>query len=220
MKKLANINYLFAPLVLVLALWGCNKTPENPVTDFPIIGTENTIQVEQNGIEVTFCLLNGQDVPDTVFSQGENFKFYLAIKNNVQQDTALYMVSEFLRNPGLFTVYHSNGEPVGEAVIWYSMNKISDQVNQVKRDGTWYVTMPWHETRGTEEPYDYTNLIKVLQHFFMGENQPMLSAGRYYTTFSQQFCLGRYFNYEDYSNTPFEYVCTDTLSFKVNFEIK
>lgn len=59
------------------------------------------------------------------------------------------------------------------------------------------------------------NLIIVFQGLFIGLNQPPLSKGVYYTELNQQFCLGRYL-----PDPQSEFICTDTLKLKLNFEIK
>lgn len=212
MKRLTHAFYVLAPLILVLTLWGCGKTPENPVTDIPVNGTVKMIRVEQNGVEITFCLLNEQGEPATIFSQGENFRFHLAIKNRVQKDTALYIVSSFLSNPDLFQVYDENGISEGKPWKLSKCSYISDGVNELKRGEEWTMESPWQENDSVESHF--------LQCYFQGLDQPLLPSGKYYTAFTQQFCLGRYFHYEDYSDTPYEFMCTDTLTFKINFEIK
>jgi len=194
---------------------GCNKESLEPVTELPVDGTQKVIKVEENGIGIEFCLVNEQGEPATVFQEGENFRFRLTLKNNVQRDSALYIVSDFLRNPDLFAVYKENGDSVGKPVQWYGMNKISDAVNRICIEEAWTLEFPWHEERGAEEPFDIDNCIRVLQYYFKGCSQPYLPKGRYYTAFTQQFCLGRYLPHPQH-----EEICTDTLRFKIHFEIK
>jgi len=215
MKKLIKPTCLILSVLLIMLL-GCTKEqPVSPITEIPINGTQKTIKVEQNGIGITFCLLNDQGQPATVFRQGENFKFNLAIANNVKTDTSMYIVSDFLKNPGLFRVFSSNGYTIGQPVKWDGMDKITDVINQIKLGEKWDMEIPWHETRGTELPFDYHNLIHILQHYFMGLDMQPLSKGKYYTLLTQQFCLGKYL-----PHPQSEFVCTDTLKFKINFEIK
>ncbi len=206
---------------MLFVLWGCSKEPVSPLFEIPINGTQKTIKVEQNGIGVTFSLLNAQGQPATVFNESENFKFYLAITNNVEKDTAMYIVSDFLGNPELFRVYNENGSIIGKPWILSSCLYISDQVNKILSGGKWIIESPWNEKKTFNTIYDST-AIRYLQCYFKGLDQPMLPAGKYYTLLTQQFCLGRFHNaLSDTSGiVPEEYVCTDTLKLKINFEIK
>ncbi len=214
MKKILQIFYLFLTVITVI-ITSCRKEPVNSVTELTIDGKQKVITVEENGIGIEFCLLNEKGEPATVFNEGESFKFHLVIKNNVKPDTAMYIVSDFLKNPNLFCVFSSNGEMTGEPVKWYGMNKVSDAINQIKLGEEWVLDIPWFETRGTEDPFDADNLIRVLQHYFMGLNQQPLSKGKYFSEFTQQFCLRKYL-----PHPQSEFVCTDTLKLKINFEIK
>ncbi len=214
MKKIIQIFFLFLP-VFTLMLTGCQKESINPVTELAIDGEQKVISVGNNGIGIEFSLLNEQGEPATVFDEGENFRFHLALKNNVKRDTAMYIVSDFLTNSGLFCVFSSNGDTIGKPINYHGADLISDGINQIKRGKEWVLEFPWHETRGTQVPFDYRNLIRILQDYFIGLNQQPLSKGSYYTKFTQQFCLGRYLPHPQN-----EYKCTDTFTFTINFEIK
>ena len=223
MKIIMKIFYLFLT-VFPLMVTSCQKEPLESATELTINGEHKVITVEKNGVGIEFCLLNEQGQPATVFNEGEDFKFHLAIINNVEPDTAMYIVSHFLSNSGLFRVYSRNGHTIGQPAEWHGMDKISDGINQIKQGKEWVMEFPWHETRGTEVPYNADNDIRVLQHYFMGLNRQPLSNGKYYTKFTQQFCLARYYNYLDTPpgemDPPTEYFCTDTLTLRINFEIK
>lgn len=212
--KVIRIIYLF-PVLFTVVVMSCEKESIEPVMELTIESKQNVLTVEKHGVGIEFCLLNELCEPAKVFQENENFKFHLAIKNNVEPDTAMYIVSAFLRNPGLFIVFSENGDMIGQPTEWHGMRKISDGVNEIGYNKKWDILIPWHETRGTEVPYDYQNLIRILQHYFMGLNQQPLSKGKYYTKFTQQFCLGRYL-----PHPQSEIVYTDTLTLKINFEIK
>lgn len=214
MKKIIQTFYLFLTVFTVMVM-SCQKESVEPVMELTIDSKQKVLTVEKNGVGIEFCLLNEQGQPATVFNEGENFKFHLAIENNVKPDTAMFIVSDFLRNPDLFMVFSSNGDTIGKPVNFRGADLISYCVNQIYHGKEWDMEIPWHETRGTEVPFDYHNLISVLHHYFMGLNQQPLSKGKYYTKFTQQFCLGRYL-----PHPQSEFVCTDTLTLKINFEIK
>jgi len=130
----------------------------------------------------------------------------------------MFIVSEFLRNPGLFMVFSNTHDTIGKPVEWCVMNKRSDAPNRIMKGEKWVMEIPWHETRGTEEPFVFENLIHFFQHFFMGLDQKYLAKGCYYTKFTQIFCLGRHHDSPEYIKEPV--VCTDTLILKINFKIK
>ena len=217
MKKINKIFYLFL-IVFTVMVTSCQKEPLEPIMELQIDSKQKVLTVEKNGVGIECCLLNEQREPATVFNEGENFKFHLTIINNVEPDTAMFIVSDFLRNPGLFTVFSNRGNKIGKPINWYIMDLRSDAANEIGYNNTWDMKIPWHETRGTEEPFDTENLIIVFQHYFIGLNQQPLSKGKYYTRLNQVSCLGRYYDSPDFNEVPF--VCTDTLIFKINFEIK
>jgi hypothetical protein len=193
----------------------CQKESFEPQMELTIDGKQKVLNVEKNGVGIEFCLLNKNGEPATVFQEGENFKFHLAIINNVEPDTSMYIVSEFLRNPALFMVFRSVYDTIGKPVRLYIFYKRGDAMNRIKQGEKWYMEIPWHETRGTEMPFDLYNLINAFQAWFIGLDQPPLSKGTYYTEFTQQFCLGQHLPLSQN-----EFACTDKLRLKINFEIK
>jgi hypothetical protein len=112
-------------------------------------------------------------------------------------------------------VFKNEFDTIGKPVIWNGMYKRGDNLNEIRKGEKWFLELPWHETRGTEMPFDFNNLIRVFQHFFKGNNQPYLAKGKYFSEFKQQFCLGRHL-----PDSISQQICTDTLQFKINFEIK
>ncbi|MBA7535528.1 hypothetical protein ES705_27786 [subsurface metagenome] len=216
MKKVFIIQtfYLFLT-VFTVTVMSCQKDSIEPVMELTIDSKQKVLTVEKNGVGIEFCLLNENGEPATVFYEGENFRFHMAIKNNVEPDTAMYIVSDFLINPGLFRVFSNTVDTIGKPVDFLAADLISLKANKIKQGEKWVMEIPWHETRGSEAPFDYHNLIWFLHHYFIGLNQPPLSKGTYYTKFTQQFCLGKYL-----PHPQSESVCTDTLQLKINFEIK
>ena len=214
MKKIIQTFYLFLT-VFTVTVMSCQKESIEPVMELTIDSKQKVLTVEKNGVGIEFCLLNEQGEPATVFYEGENFKFHLAIINNVEPDTAMYIDSDFLRNPDLFITFSSNGDTIGKPVDFLAADLISLKANKIKQGEKWDMEIPWHETRGSEAPFDYHNLIWFLHHYFIGLNQPPLSKGTYYTEFTQRFCFGKYL-----PHPQSEFVCTDTLKLKINFEIK
>ena len=207
-----QIFYLISAVYMV-TIMSCQKESTEAENEL-----NKVITAEKNGLGIEFCLLNENGEPDTVFQEGENFRFHLAIINNVEPDTSMYIVSDFLKNPDLFMVFRSPYDTVGRPMELKGLFARTDAGNEIKKGEKWVMEIPWHETRGTEEPYDMYNLIIYFQVLYIGLNQPPLSKGVYYTELTEIFCLRRYANSPDYENEPI--VCTDTLELKINFEIK
>ncbi|TAL69100.1 MAG: hypothetical protein EPN88_06825 [Bacteroidetes bacterium] len=221
MKHLIHFFYVVLLSCLVVTIIGCHKKLEdlgNKINSkqIELSDTSNlrVINVQQNGIDIEYCLLNENGQPATAFNEGEQFNFHLAITNNYDQDTSLYIVSDFLENPCLFMVFKNTSDTIGKPVSWNGMYKTGDYYNKLKKGQKWYMDIPWRESRGTEIPFNFNNLIRVFQHFFIGLNKPFLSKGTYFTEFKQEFCLGRYLPDPQYL------ICTDTLQLRINFEVK
>jgi len=212
MKNLIKIIFILAYPVL-LTNSGCSKSPEKSIANNVITVNvkQKVINVQQKGLEITFCLLNEQGQPATVFRQGENFKFYLAIKNNVKDYDSMYIVSSFLANPDLFRVHDENGTIIGSPWKLGFCYYVTDVVNKLNRGKEWSMESSWQE----KQTNDSTEM-HFLQCYFHGLDQPMLAPGKYYTSFSQQFSIGAY---HPHPSTGY-IVRTDTLNFKINFEIK
>ena len=97
---------------------------------------------------------------------------------------------------------------------FFSKPYVSDAVNKIYKGEKWVMEVPWNEKRTADSFYDPT-AIRFLQCYFSGLNQPFLRPGKYYTKITQQFCLGRYL-----PNVPYVTICTDTLTLRINFEIR
>ncbi len=91
MKTIIQIFYLL-PAVFTVTVMSCQKESNEPVMELTNDSKQKVLTVEKNEIGIEFCLLNEKGEPATVFQEGENFKFHLAITNNVEPDTAMYIV--------------------------------------------------------------------------------------------------------------------------------
>ncbi len=215
MKKILFL-FFYAMLLLVT---GCgndllNLKEKSREIELPANGDIKVIKAEANGIGIEFCLLNEDGEPATTFREGENFRFRLTISNNIQKDSAMYVVSDFLKNPTLFAVYNANGEKTGRPVRIEVCLERTDAGNKLKNGERWEMEVPWVETRTFDGPFE-PNTIRFLQCYFSGLNQQPLPKGSYFTRFTQKFCLGRYL-----PHPQSETVCTDELVMKINFEIR
>jgi hypothetical protein len=166
----------------------------------------NMIDIENNGIGIEFCLLNAAGFPATTFEKGEKIIFHLALTNNVQPDSVMFIVSDFLKNPDLFRVYRSDGKSKGQPISWVISDLRTDAVNDLPYGEKWVLDIPWRTKK---------DQIRIFQHYFKGMGRSALPKGSYYTEFSQAFCLGRHL-----PHPQTDYVCTDTLTLKISFVIK
>lgn len=164
MKTIIQIFYLL-PAVFTVTLMSCQKESIEPIMELTIDGMQKVITVEKNGVGIEFCLLNEKGEPATVFQEGENFKFHLAIINNVEPDTAMYIVSDFFTNQEIFKVYDINENVIGRPWEEKMVIERSDATNQIDAGEKWIMESPWTETRiftGFYEP----DVIRFLQFFF------------------------------------------------------
>lgn len=221
MKLLNHRVYLVISLFTAVIV-SCQKhvdIPEKQLNTRRIELTDTSSQkvliTQQNGVGIEFCLLNEEGEPSTVFYEGENFRFHLAITNNVKPDTSMYILIDFLRNPNLFMVFRSDEDTIGKPVLNGFCYKCGSNFNEIKQGISWTLEIPWQETHGTELPFDINNGLKVFQCYLIGLNRSLLPVGKYYTELKQQFCLGHHL--PDSLN---KLACTDDLQLKIRFEIK
>jgi hypothetical protein len=204
----------------VISILGCHKRIDDVTQNIDLrrIDSKDTstikeIKITQNGIVVDYCLLNENGVPATSFYEGENFKFHISITNNYFQDTSMYIITSFLSNRNLFMVFNNSTDTVGNPIKLVFMYKTGDYYNNIKKGEKWLIDIPWSDSQGSELPFNFNNLINFFQYYFIGLNRPFLPKGKYYTDFKQQFCFGRYL-------LDPQYICTDTLHIRINFEVK
>jgi len=166
------------------------------------IGDENpVIKKEVNGIEFKFCLLNEKGEPATVFNEGENFTFQFSIINN-RQDSLPFWDLNFYRLDD-FCAVNSSKKYYGKPFIFIgsSYTPVSKWLPSKKEH--YQFKVPWYDERD-EWVYFWAE--------FMSTKQPLLNRGKYYTQFAYAFTF----------ETPVREpeVITDTITFKINFEIK
>jgi hypothetical protein len=213
-KKHQMLYFLLIALMLSLIISCQKETIEQSAIELTVEGKQKVITVENNGIGIEFCLLNENGEPATIFQEGENFKFHLAIVNHVEPDTAMYIVSDFIYNEALFKVLDRTESTIGKPWEKSMCLEISDAANQIYAGEKWIIESPWVETR-VFEGTDESDNIKYLQCYFSGLSMKPLPIGKYFTELSQQFCLGKYLPHPHN-----EFVCTDFFTLRINFEIK
>ncbi len=208
MKKIIQIFFLF--LIIFLAI-SCQK--ESIELELTIDEEQKVITVEKNGIEIEFCLLNEQGEPATVFKEGEDFTFHLAIINNIKSYEAVYMPlcngCGYGYIPDEFYVMTSNGDTIGRPFFFRGAVYMLFDCPVIKKGESFVLDIPWTENR------DNWPICTLYAH---GSKNTPLEKGIYYTSFTHKFCFRDASLHG--SGKPEEYVCTDNVSFKINFEIK
>jgi len=217
-----SVSRCFIFILVILLFSGCKKSSlkeETPIakqTKSSASDSSDMIVYKQNGITIEYCMLNEKGLPATIFREGENFKFHLGIVNNIEPDSVMWVVSNFLRNPKLFMVYDNVNDSIGAPIKLFFIYKRGDPLNMLELGGKWSFDVFWEEKRGTEIPsLSVDNMIIAFQHRFIGLNQKPLPKGKYYSEFRQNFCLGRFG-----TDNPFNLICTDTLKLHIDFEIQ
>ena len=183
----------FSPVILLFAflIAACQK---DDVFEIKIGDVNPVIVQEVNGIEFTFCLLNEQGEPATVFNEGENFTFQFVIKNKTGESLTFFDYS-FYEDADFFSVYNRNqnfGRPF-EIIPGFLSNEMRYIFNNMSSS----FISPWQDNRSR---------FDAMYGSFKGLNKMTLDNGTYVTSFTHNFHLGD--------------IYTGKLIFKINFEIK
>lgn len=153
-----------------------------------------------NGVEFSFCLLNENGMPTTVFKEGEDFTFQFDIKNNTTE--ALPFNDYGFFNTYDFLMVRSVSDYVGKPMQFLRHDN-SEETLEIAPGGTETFTLSWHENR---------NEFLEMHGYFEGLKQPNLPKGKYYTKFTYNFKFG----YPDQAPK----METGKMTFIINFEIK
>ncbi|MBA7534628.1 hypothetical protein ES705_26877 [subsurface metagenome] len=212
MKKIIQKFYLFLT-VFTVTVMSCQKDSIEPVMELTIDSKQKVLTVEKNGVGIEFCLLNENGEPATIFNEGEDFRFHLAITNNVEPDTAMYMpicldCGGYI--PDKFYVMNAQGDTIGRPFYFRGIVYIKTQCPVINKWDSFILDIPWTESR--ENWY----ICTLIAH---GSKNKLLPKGEYYTSFVHKFCLN-FLSLPPISEKPDEFICTDNISFKINFKIK
>jgi len=190
---LLKISFIFLFLSLIGA--GCEKDEELLWEISPDSETA-VIQKEVDGIEFKFCLLNEEGDPATVFNEGENFTFQFSSENKRKDtltfDRGVIGLSEFCE------VRNQVGESLGSPFIKPVLQELIGRGAYPFQPKQVYIfEVPWIDNREAWNKWHGT---------FKSAKQVAMPNGKYSTKFTYLFNFGN--------------LKTDSLTFKINFEIR
>ncbi len=192
-------------MLFVVVFSGCERNREiNKWEIFPN-GKKNAIEQMVDGISFTFCLLNEQGEPATVFNEGENFTLYFRIKNETGKDYDYDPYDDCAHKDDLFTVYHTSGKKIGkpyEALPTPSILRPHPFNNQ----DSYAFEVPWLHSENT--------VVTSGDFQYISVKMEPLKAGYYYTSFTHRFKM------YDKGSKRQRYFETEELHFKINFLIR
>lgn len=186
--------------ILLFLVTGTGCTLDEYLYGVVVENQSGVLKKAVKGVEFSFCLLNENGQPASVFKEGENFSFQFKIKNNTTATLPFY---DF----GFYNTYDFLNIRKGDTYLGKPMKFLKyitpGETGQIVPDGTQEFSLPWHEER---------NEFQLMNGYFEGLKQPRLSKGKYYTKFTYNFRFG----YRD--QTPV--IETGKMTFIINFEIK
>jgi hypothetical protein len=206
--KILFLSMLLPVLTVLISCTGCENELFNGGSDdyqdhtweIQLNDDQKVIEQTVKGLEFQFCLLNEDSVPSTTFGEGENFYFYFTVKNTLDEKIILDH-TEFFSKDFCEVFQQNTGDSLGkpfkigtvELVMGYQFASKDEII----------IKIPWDDKR------ENWNALHVS---FSSLNKDFLPSGTYYTKFTNQF----YFSKVD-NEGPIK---TDSLTFKINFEIK
>lgn len=190
-------NVIFILLFSILAT-GC--TLDDVIYGVMVENDNGVLKKTVHGVEFSFCLLNENGRPATIFKEGEDFWFRFQIKNNTAEalpfnDYGFYNTYDF------FTV-HDASASLGKPMIFLK-HDTSAEAREIAPGATETFALPWHAEK--EE-------FQLMYGYFEGIHQPDLQKGKYYTKFTYNFKFG----YP--GKTP--QMETGKMTFFISFEVK
>jgi len=222
--KILFLSILLPVLTVFLSCTGCenglfngdDKNNQDHTWEIQVNDDQKVIEQTVKGIEFKFCLLNEDSVPSTTFQEGENFFFYFSAKNTRDEDLSFdpdfmqFSMNTFCK------VWNAKGDTIGKPFIFGGMEKVGAGAYPFHKGESYKFNFPWLYS------YDLWNSLftyeeeletwRLLYTYFDATDQAPLTKGKYYTKFSHKFRFSRT------SDEPS--LDTDSLTFKINFEIK
>lgn len=173
MKKFYFVLPLFASISFIAVLSSsCSDKDEegnagiNPNTVTP----EESIAVsaEQEGVVMTYCLLNSNGKPTTTFSEGEEITFDLKIENTTENTIYLPDGPAFL-GYNTFRIFTREGEDCG--ISWSYPEHWTKEMKLLLPSNPKHYQCPWYSDES----------IKATYPFYFQPTAKRLTKGSYYT---------------------------------------
>ena len=131
---------------------------------------------ELKGVSVEFKLLNESGEETTVFTEGENIIFKLAIQNDNTEKVKLPALFD-IAGTEIFHVYSSDGKDFGKP--WDSIGTDNRPFFVIDSKSSFIFTCPWLINNDLEEdPHYYSN------YFLKEKTREPLPKGEYYSKFT------------------------------------
>lgn len=195
--KIILLKSLGFILLFCLIISGC--TLEEYLHGVVVEDQNGLVEKEVKGVKLSFCLLNKDGQPASVFKEGENFSFQFQIKNKTSEPLPIYDF-RFYNTYDFFNVRSAKaylGKPM--KFLHYIT---PGEVREIAPDKTESFTVPWHV-----EEIEF----QLMNGLFVGLHQPELPKGKYFTKFTYNFRFG----YPD-KDPQIE---TGKMTFIINFEV-
>jgi hypothetical protein len=202
-KKLKTLTTFLLLLPLCVVLLGAGCDDEN-LWEISPDSKSSIIQKEVDGIEFKFCLLNEDGEAATVFNEGENFSFHFSVINNRNEKLYFYPGFAYSNDNDFCRIYDSADKNLGKPFNFIGVELIGIGGFPFDTSEAYIFEQLWEDNRDTIWHWHHGN--------YESTKPGLLTVGNYHTGFKYRFEFARS------NDAPTLY--TDTLSFKISFEIQ
>jgi hypothetical protein len=222
--KILFLSMLLPVLTVLISCTGCENELFNGGSDdyqdhtweIQLNDDQKVIEQTVKGIEFKFCLLNEDSVPSTTFQEEENLIFYFSAKNTRDENLSFDPDFMNLNSKNFSKVWKNNGEIVGKPFHVKYVEEIGAGAYPFHKGESYKFKFPWlYSFDLWNSLFSYEEDMETWKFFytyFDATDQSPLTEGKYYTKFSHKFRFSRTIDEPS--------LHTDSLTFKINFEIK
>ncbi len=194
-------------IFIIISIMGVECERQNDDILQMEIGPDTKDQIIQNtidGIGFKFCLLNEQGEASTVFNEGENFSFHFSVTNYRTED--FYFDPEYAKENenGFCKIYTSENTDLGKPFEFLYALLVGAPAYPFNPGNSCVFEVPWSDDRETEWFWKLGT--------FESTHKNLLEKGSYYSEFKYGFLFEGVRGNSD--------LRIDTLSFRINFEIR